>query len=703
MKMSIKMKIIAGFVLSLALVSSAIFVIVAVNIYNESMDGFVRNTSGKLVEVDRTLSLFLKEAKLNTNMVAMDPRLERADEIRTSYLDVKADSVKASVREDDPLGRELAQFYALVTKSHENYVDVYLGTSSGAFIMGSDTSLPGGYDPRARPWYKKAASNPNEPTVSAAYVSTTGETMISTAKAVEVRGEVKGVAAMDISLDSLTSMVKEVTIGKTGYLVLVQDDGVVIADPSDPDNNFKNVNELPETGYDKCYRLDSGTTEVSVQGEQYTAVVRTSPQSGWKFIGLVKTSEIVAPVYETLTELSISILICLAVVVIVIWMYMQRVIIRPLNEVVGFLGKAADGDYTDRLEQNRGDEIGEIQQALNTMADRLTDVVGRVMDGSSKVAAGSEELAATSQNLSQGATEQAASLEEVSSSMEEMTSNIKGTSDNASQTEEISGRASSDAEKGGKAVNETVEAMRQIAEKITIIEEIARQTNLLALNAAIEAARAGEHGKGFAVVAAEVRKLAERSGVAASEISELSSNSVEVAEQAGEMLQSIVPNIKRTAELIQEISTASDEQTSGASQINDALQQLDQVVQQNAAASEEMASTSTDLADQAQGLQHIISYFKVNFHSESASGPVRPARKPQKTAKDAKQSAKQLRSTAGKLPQGEEKKPSAGKPKGGPKGPKPKGGSDPKAKSSKAGGDSSGFDLALDDDEFERF
>ena len=158
--------------------------------------------------------------------------------------------------------------------------------------------------------------------------------------------------------------------------------------------------------------------------------------------------------------------------------------------------------------------------------------------------------------------------------------------------------------------------MKEIASRISIIEEIARQTNLLALNAAIEAARAGEHGKGFAVVASEVRKLAERSQKAAGEISELSSRSVAVAEKAGEMLTRIVPDIQKTAELVQEISAASNEQNSGAEQINKAILQLDQVIQQNASAAEEMASMAEELSGQAEQLQSTVGFFTVKNTGE---------------------------------------------------------------------------------------
>jgi len=250
--------------------------------------------------------------------------------------------------------------------------------------------------------------------------------------------------------------------------------------------------------------------------------------------------------------------------------------------------------------------------SLESMVERLRGVVADALSAADNVSSGSQELSASSEQLSQGATEQASSAEEASASMEEMASNIKQNADNAAQTEKIARQSAKDAEASGEAVGRAVGAMRIIAEKISIVQEIARQTDLLALNAAVEAARAGEHGKGFAVVASEVRKLAERSQAAAAEISALSGETVSVATEAGEMLNRLVPDIRKTAELVSEISAACREQDIGASQINEAIQQLDKVTQQNAGASEEMSATSEELAAQAEELQASIAFFRVD-------------------------------------------------------------------------------------------
>ncbi len=322
-----------------------------------------------------------------------------------------------------------------------------------------------------------------------------------------------------------------------------------------------------------------------------------------------------------------SMVITIGIIAIIVGILMAFIItkgiIGPIAKGVVFAKTMAEGDLTSDLDVNQADEIGQLAAAMKEMADNLKRIVLEVQTASENVASGSEELSASSQSLSQGATEQASSAEEISSSMEEMGSNIQQNSDNARQTENISAKASTNAEESGDAVNKATVAMKEITQKISVVQEIARQTNLLALNAAIEAARAGEHGKGFAVVASEVRKLAERSQNAAEEITDLAKNSLDVAEKAAEMLNILVPDIGKTADLVAEITASSTEQNQGAEQIVKAINELDKVVQQNAGASEEMASTAEELSSQAQQLQALISFFKIDKRGGSGAGPVR--------------------------------------------------------------------------------
>jgi methyl-accepting chemotaxis protein len=362
--------------------------------------------------------------------------------------------------------------------------------------------------------------------------------------------------------------------------------------------------------------------------------------------------------YGTTSTMLIAVAIGATLIALVAALWIALGISSGLRKLIGVANAVAVGDLNQNIEIKTNDEIKDLVTTINvmtanlrntahiadqisngdltvtpkplsdkdtlgtalqSMVQRLRGVVADALSASVNVSSGSQELSASSEQVSQGATEQAAAAEEASASMEQMAANIKQNADNAAQTEKIARQSAKDAEVSGEAVNRAVAAMRTIAEKISIVQEIARQTDLLALNAAVEAARAGEHGKGFAVVASEVRKLAERSQSAAAEISAMSGDTVQAAQEAGDMLSRLVPDIRKTAELVSEITTACREQDIGASQINEAIQQLDKVTQQNSSASEEMAATSEELAAQSEELQNSIAFFRVDTMPAGAS------------------------------------------------------------------------------------
>ena len=288
------------------------------------------------------------------------------------------------------------------------------------------------------------------------------------------------------------------------------------------------------------------------------------------------------------------------------------------------LQKISAGDLDAEITVDIDVQFEELKEAINNTVYKLNDVVRNITDSSESVNSGVKEVVSGNANLSQRTEEQATSLEETSASMKEMTTAVQNNAESSRAANKLAETARDKAAQGGSVVERAVASMEKINQSskkmndiISVINEIAFQTNLLALNAAVEAARAGEQGRGFAVVAGEVRDLAGRSAGAAKEIKQLINENVENIEsgtalvnQSGETLQEIVDAVKEVGATIEEISRSSEEQSSGITQINTAIAQMDDMTQQNASLVEEVSASVETMAEQAQNMQQVISFFR---------------------------------------------------------------------------------------------
>jgi methyl-accepting chemotaxis protein len=302
-----------------------------------------------------------------------------------------------------------------------------------------------------------------------------------------------------------------------------------------------------------------------------------------------------------------------------------RSITDPIYEAVKIAEMVAAGNLTSHIAPKSKDETGRLLQALGTMNQSLAKIVSEVRCGTDAITGASDQVVSGHKDLSARTEQQAAALEETASSMEELTSTVKQNARNAHRASEIAVSASGIAIKGGQVVSEVVETMasisassKRIVDIISIIDGIAFQTNILALNAAVEAARAAAQGKGFAVVAAEVRSLAQRSAAAATEIKGLIGGSVDeveagrqLADQAGNTMKEIVHSIQLVTDIMSEISAASQSQSGGIAQVNDAIIHMDQATQQNAALVEQAAAASEAMQSQLGQLRRAVAIFKL--------------------------------------------------------------------------------------------
>jgi methyl-accepting chemotaxis protein len=309
-----------------------------------------------------------------------------------------------------------------------------------------------------------------------------------------------------------------------------------------------------------------------------------------------------------------------------IYPFIRHVVTRPLESGVAAAQAIAAGDLAKDVKVTSRNEIGELQEVLQSMRGSLAGTVGQVRAGTEAIYTASSDIARGNSDLSERTELQADSLERTTASMQQLTEGINLSAANARNASELAASASDVAERAGEVVSDVVNTMdsihsssRQIADIISVIDSIAFQTNILALNAAVEAARAGEQGRGFAVVAQEVRSLAQRSATAAQEIKVLIGDSVgkihvgsTLVHHAGTTMKEVVDSIRNVSLIVREIAQASTEQTVGIEKVNSAIGEINDITQQNAALVEQAAAAAQSLLDQAGHLEHLVQTFRLN-------------------------------------------------------------------------------------------
>ncbi len=302
------------------------------------------------------------------------------------------------------------------------------------------------------------------------------------------------------------------------------------------------------------------------------------------------------------------------------------------------LEKLSAGDLLFRLKTPFAADYEKLREDFNRAVESLQQTMAVLADSSRGIRSGTDEISQASSELSRRTENQAASLEEAAAALDQITATVRRTAEGADHARDIVGQARQDADGSRRIVDDAVAAMgkiesssHEINQIIGVIDEIAFQTNLLALNAGVEAARAGESGKGFAVVAMEVRALAQRSADAAKDIKRLINASggevergVELVAQAGDALTRIGERVGQISGVIAGIAAAAKEQSTGLSEVNTAVNQMDQMTQQNAAMVEESTAAAHGLARETAELFRLMTRFKV---SEGAAAPAtRPGR-----------------------------------------------------------------------------
>ncbi|PBJ03798.1 Methyl-accepting chemotaxis protein PctB [Pseudomonas ogarae] len=641
--MNIKQKLTWAFAAIACLPVILVAVLVVLNLRDAAKANFLDSSGREIRQIDNGMKQFFDGISQNVEFFAKDPRVIAAKGLK-SY--AGADAAQLPFPE---INQQLLDIFERFAKSHPTTAYLSVGMEDGGYASWPDDPKMANYDPRVRPWYKAAMAAPGTNVRTDAYYWAPDDvSLIGTVHTVaDASGKPIGVVGLDVSLKQLTELVKNIKLGESGYLMLVEANGNVLVDAADAKHNFKPLADLGPN-YAELAKSSDGVTQIEIDGVPYMANVVSSKGLGWRFIGLIKRDEVMAEA-SSLTWLIAAIAAVLAVVFALVGASFASVIVRPIRGVANGLQEIAEGegDLTRKLAVQGKDETATLAGWFNQFLGMIAQLMQRIGSASSDLQTAAADTSHVAQNMNDAAGRQRQAVELVSTAFNEMVATANEVARSCSQAASSADEGYRDVHDGQHHIGEatgsvmklsddlqkstqTMQALEQDSKNINTIldtiRSIAEQTNLLALNAAIEAARAGDQGRGFAVVADEVRALARRTADSTGEIDSLLGNLARRTQEVTQQMQSSLQVSQTSVERIQQardsfdkirnsvdsirdqntqIATAAEEQHQVAEDINRHIAQIHadaQLVEEFAHSAQTGSGRLTDISGQLKGL-----------------------------------------------------------------------------------------------------
>jgi methyl-accepting chemotaxis protein len=564
--------------------------LVVVETRRTGLQNFKNLAGGQLLRIDDIFAQYADTGGQSVAYLAKLPVVTGAlGKVANTFMD-KKEVTENRYEMYSEYERRIYDEFTKMQISHPYYGLIFVGFSDGTIIEANEPNKPNdtfgpGYDPRKRPWYTQALERQSDINISLPYVSSSGDVVSSvTHKVYNASHNVIGVLAIDFNLTGLTNYLARLTIGRTGRVVVLSPDGLILSNPTNPETVFKNVSEVSDRAFfERVLSLgDFSSFEHTIGIRTYEVLTHINPSFGWYVAVLIDKEEVLAESVEARNKI-IMLGLGLGFLLLVVVFFLSRSMTRPITLLVEASGRIADGDFAP-LPDSSGfsGEMLELHSSLNQMTTKLSALIE---DARAKT----QEAEQQSQLLNTIALDVAEKSSKASESAGETTQKAEQGANTVYSLKNAIGEVERRTEILKRAINDLGEYAQGINQIMTVITGIADQTNLLALNAAVEAARSGEAGRGFAIVADEVRNLAEKTmasskevgasvesirkgteeSVAGMEEAALSVlESTKLANTAQEVLKEIVSLSQGTAEQVRAIAKAAEDEVALSKEIS---------------------------------------------------------------------------------------------------------------------------------------